>query len=97
MSSNLSTDETMALIMTTADPPNQPLPMYWGFVAVALAAVLFGSNLIPVKKFETGDGMSIAHFVIFNTFQYLSRCFVLIWSLLCSGIESSIYLIWQIL
>jgi hypothetical protein len=43
---------------TTVGP--EPAPHYSlgvGFIAVALAAVLFGSNLLPIKKFETGDGM----------------------------------------
>jgi len=50
-----STDETTQ-VLTTATPANQPWPTYWGFVAVAVASILFGSNLIPIKKFETGDG-----------------------------------------
>ena len=44
-------------ILTTVAPAHQPWPTYVGFVAVAVASVLFGSNLIPVKKFETGDGV----------------------------------------
>jgi len=28
-----------------------------GFLGAALTALFFGTNLIPVKKFETGDGM----------------------------------------
>lgn len=28
-----------------------------GFVGAALTALFFGTNLVPVKKFETGDGM----------------------------------------
>ena len=31
-------------------------PDYVGFIACFLAALFFGSNFIPVKKFETGDG-----------------------------------------
>jgi len=51
-----STDETSE-ILTTAVPDHHQWPVYWGFVAIAVASVLFGSNLIPIKKFETGDGM----------------------------------------
>ncbi|XP_032874318.1 transmembrane protein 144 isoform X2 [Amblyraja radiata] len=29
----------------------------FGFAACAIAAVLFGSNFVPVKKFDTGDGL----------------------------------------
>ncbi|XP_048449258.1 transmembrane protein 144-like, partial [Rhincodon typus] len=28
-----------------------------GFIACAVAVVFFGSNFVPVKKFDTGDGM----------------------------------------
>lgn len=27
-----------------------------GFISSAVAVVLFGSNFVPVKKFDTGDG-----------------------------------------
>jgi hypothetical protein len=30
---------------------------WMGYVAAAVAVFCFGSNLVPVKKFETGDGM----------------------------------------
>merc|ERR1712216_1082835 len=33
--------------------PSQPI----GYVCVVVAIVFFGSNFVPVKKFETGDGM----------------------------------------
>ena len=47
-------------LLTTVTPTaNQAWPMYAGFIGVAAASILFGSNLIPVKKFETGDGMYI--------------------------------------
>ena len=28
-----------------------------GYIAAAVAVLCFGSNFVPVKKFETGDGM----------------------------------------
>lgn len=31
--------------------------LIYGFSACAVAAVFFGSNFVPVKKFDTGDGM----------------------------------------
>lgn len=43
--------------LTTAEPAHLTWPTYWGFVAIAVASILFGSNLIPVKKFESGDGL----------------------------------------
>jgi len=33
------------------------MPLFVGFIAAAIAVVAFGSNYVPVKKFETGDGM----------------------------------------
>jgi len=51
------TNGTSPDVLTTATPAaNQPWPVYAGFIGVAAASILFGSNLIPVKKFETGDG-----------------------------------------
>lgn len=41
--------------------------MAFGFAACAIAAVLFGSNFVPVKKFDTGDGNCIlARFVVYS-------------------------------
>ena len=34
-------------------------PVYVGFICAGVAVVFFGSNFVPVKKFETGDGMSV--------------------------------------
>ncbi|ELT94008.1 hypothetical protein CAPTEDRAFT_3325 [Capitella teleta] len=42
---------------TTAAPSPESIPELWGFIAAAVAVILFGSNFVPVKKFETGDGM----------------------------------------
>ena len=28
-----------------------------GYIGIGLAVLFFGSNFIPIKKFETGDGM----------------------------------------
>ena len=28
-----------------------------GFLCAAVAVICFGSNFVPVKKYETGDGM----------------------------------------
>lgn len=33
--------------------------MWIGFLGAVIAIVLFGSNFVPVKKFETGDGMCV--------------------------------------
>jgi len=52
----LSADIT-SLLLTTVAPVSRPWPMSVGFIAVAVASILFGSCLIPIKKFETGDGV----------------------------------------
>ena len=31
-------------------------PTYVGFICAGVAVLFFGSNFVPVKKFETGDG-----------------------------------------
>jgi len=54
----LSMNVTSSLVtLSSTTPADRSLPMIWGFVAIAVASILFGSNLIPVKKFETGDGV----------------------------------------
>jgi len=50
------TADATSQVLTTAAPVSHALPMYWGFLAILVTSVLLGSNLIPVKKFETGDG-----------------------------------------
>ena len=41
----------------TTNVTPQAGPVYVGFIAAAIAVVFFGSNFVPLKKFETGDGM----------------------------------------
>ena len=31
-------------------------PTYVGYIGAVIAILFFGSNFVPVKKFETGDG-----------------------------------------
>ena len=31
-------------------------PEYLGFITAGIAVIFYGSNFVPVKKFETGDG-----------------------------------------
>jgi len=43
---------------STAQPDDGPAyPKYLGFICAGIAVVFYGSNFVPVKKFETGDGM----------------------------------------
>ena len=58
LASVLNMNVTSSLVtLSPGAPTDRSLPMFWGFVAIAVASILFGSNLIPVKKFETGDGV----------------------------------------
>jgi len=50
---------TTTLPMTTTPNHELNIPEWAGYIAAAIAAVGFGSNFIPVKKFETGDGKPI--------------------------------------
>lgn len=36
-----------------------------GFIAAAVAIVCFGSNFVPIKKFETGDGVFFQWYMLF--------------------------------
>ena len=43
--------------VTTAVPSDSSeYPMYVGYICCIVGVVFFGSNWVPVKKFETGDG-----------------------------------------
>ena len=46
---------------TTAEIPidaeGNKLPVFVGFLFLIGSSVLYGSNYVPVKQFETGDGM----------------------------------------
>ncbi|CAG2251154.1 Transmembrane protein 144 [Mytilus edulis] len=42
---------------TTAQPSQGEIPEYWGFIAAGIAILFYGSNFVPVKQYETGDGM----------------------------------------
>lgn len=53
---NLTTTENH---MTTVAPSGGLSEQVVGYIGVVVAVLLFGSNLVPVKKFETGDGIPI--------------------------------------
>ncbi|ESP03690.1 hypothetical protein LOTGIDRAFT_137008 [Lottia gigantea] len=43
---------------STVLPDNSPVyPEYVGFICAGVAVIFYGSNFVPVKKYETGDGM----------------------------------------
>lgn len=35
---------------------NSTYPEYVGFITAGIAVIFYGSNFVPVKKFDTGDG-----------------------------------------
>lgn len=47
---------TASVVTTTAHSGGGVSSEVLGYIAVIVAVLLFGSNLVPVKKFETGDG-----------------------------------------
>ena len=48
-----------------------------GWVGVVIAVVFFGSNFIPVKKFDTGDGKSrINNLSFLGEFYFTNLCLV---------------------
>jgi len=38
-----------------------------GYIGIATAVLFFGSNFIPIKKYETGDGMFFQFVVCIGT------------------------------
>ncbi len=41
---------------TTATPSDFPVSLPWGYLGLILSIILFGTNYIPVKKYDAGDG-----------------------------------------
>lgn len=48
---------TNTTIATTTAAPAVVIPAYWGYLSLVIAVFFFGSNYLPVKQYETGDGM----------------------------------------
>jgi hypothetical protein len=49
--------EANTTMITTTVAPGPVYPVYSGYLGLAVAVFFFGSNYLPVKKYETGDGM----------------------------------------
>ena len=45
-------------VLTTVPTTEAPesIPEYLGYIACGVAVLFFGTNFIPVKQFQTGDG-----------------------------------------
>ena len=50
------TSSYMSANTTTISPPAQ-VPNYVGFICLSVSVLFFGSNFLPIKAFDTGDGM----------------------------------------
>lgn len=49
--------DNTTILLTTIEPDTPGgFPVYWGYISCVIAIFFFGSNFVPVKKFETGDG-----------------------------------------
>ena len=44
-----------------------------GYIGVAVAVLFFGSNFIPIKKYETGDGVFFQFVVCMGMIHWLLR------------------------
>ncbi len=54
----LGCDRKAKIKMTSsASEPLAAIPAYWGYITLAIAIIFYGSFLLPVKKYKTGDGM----------------------------------------
>ncbi len=54
----LNTTTTLSPFTTTSSVNfNDQVPSYVGFIVLSISVLFFGSNYLPVKAFETGDGM----------------------------------------
>lgn len=56
MDLNITTTTVVSTLTTTTLIPDT-VPSYVGFIALTISILFFGSNYLPVKQFETGDGM----------------------------------------
>lgn len=44
---------------TVIPPECDTIPTYWGYITAAIAVLFYGTMYVPVKKYETGDGIII--------------------------------------
>jgi hypothetical protein len=57
MNITTSTLTSTLLSTTTTQAASEAVPAYIGYIALTISILFFGSNYLPVKQFETGDGM----------------------------------------
>lgn len=50
-------DNVTQLPANITTPTSEPkIPVHYGYIAVFVSVIFFGSNFLPVKKFKTGNG-----------------------------------------
>ncbi|XP_074650104.1 transmembrane protein 144-like isoform X2 [Tubulanus polymorphus] len=54
---NVTTLTSIIPDVSSTTAPTADFPKYAGYICCAISVLFFGSNFVPVKKFETGDGM----------------------------------------
>lgn len=47
----------VSLLGETSNGTNSTTNMAYGFISCAVAVVFYGSNFVPVKKIDSGDGI----------------------------------------
>ena len=55
---NITTSTVITTLLTNSTHvPDSVVPNYVGYLALSVSVVFLGSNYLPVKQYETGDGM----------------------------------------
>lgn len=64
MKMNILLDEIQNNLTTsTILPPDQPFPIWVGYVSVLISVLFFGSNFVPAAQYPIGDGVSFQFFL----------------------------------
>lgn len=70
----LNYDNITTTILTTTIEPSIIVPKYIGYIAIIVSVLFLGSNYLPIKHFETGDGMFFQ--LMFTTSVWIVGFFV---------------------
>ena len=54
---NTTTTILTTIFSTTTSAPQDTIPSYAAFILLFVSILFLGSNFLPIKQFETGDGM----------------------------------------
>ena len=67
MAENFTTNNTGITLFNQAEVSASSLLI--GYIALIISAIFFGSNLVPIKKIEPGDGKKIKQELILARFE----------------------------